>query len=713
MRRPRFVLWLVVTAAAVVVTDPAAGFARAHPPRDWWVNHATAAMVVEPPPLAGIRRWSIDSPRHRGRISGAAFSPDGRRLATCGVDGVIRIWDAETSRFERAFTGFRWNVQELAWSPDGSALASNSPTEGVVRVWEIETGRLIAEPKRSGAVPIFCGLLGWSRDGQKLAACVGGSGAIFVSDGLGEFQEITAVGQPISAFSWSSNGRFLVASQSNPITIHDGSSGRQTLALEESDEHIGPAAWSRDGSRIAGDAGGTLAIWDAATGKKIRTVPLRPLHLAWSDDDRTLAVQTPASLHFIDPATGSEAARIVVAPVVWMGWQPRHECVATVVGQRVDFWKPGAPTAVSSIAAGAVESPVFRPGAPLVTGLGTDTLRLWDATTFTCRHELRPNAPGGAGTFAAAALAPAGSGLATANDQGTVQLWKTDDGTQVASPAGKVGPFGCLSWSADGTRLAVAGPDQVIHIVSRDGTAGPQLTGHEAHVRAVAWAPSGRQLVSAATDKSVRVWDAETGRQTASFPLDMDVSALAWTVVRGAPALACGLVNTGVKVINPSTGKDIATLAEGTRVPGIPITTVAWLPGKTPRLLAGQSYHVVELFDALTGQVTTWQLAPGGATDTLGVNKGALVATRAQDRTVRFWEAATGRLRGCLLDEAGVPVLISAAGDLRHPADAVPELIAIVDTPAGQKTLRLDELARDHRWKNAPGSKAFVVPRTE
>jgi WD40 repeat protein len=150
-------------------------------------------------------------------------------------------------------------------------------------------------------------------------------------------------------------------------------------------------------------------------------------------------------------------------------------------------------------------------------------------------------------------------------------------------------------------------------------------------------------------------------------------------------------------------------LAQDTRYP---FTAVAWLPGKTPRLLAGQVHHLVELFDTATGQATAWQLAPGGATDTLSVNKGTLVATRAQDRTVRFWNAATGRLQGCLLDEAGVPVLITPSGQLRHPADAVPDLIAIVDTPEGQKTLGLDELARRHRWRNASRSGMFSLPST-
>jgi WD40 repeat protein len=706
-RLPALVRWLGVVAAVTLVSESTGGFASAAgPPSDWWINQSTAAMVVEPPPLAGIRRWSIDSPRHRGRISHAAFSPDGRHLATGGVDGVVRIWDVDNARFERALTGYRWNILELAWSPDGAALAVNSPIEGLIRVWEIETGRLLAELKRGGAHRLLC----WSHDSLRLAASGGSSGSIFVSDGLGEFREVTATGQPISAFSWSSSNRFLVASQTNPIAIHDGTTGRQTLVLEDSENHNGPAVWSRDGSRIAADAGGSVAIWDTGTGKKLRLVPLRAIHLAWSFDGRTLAVQTTAGLHFVDPETGVESSRFVIPRAIWMGWQPEHERVATLDGQRVDFWTPGQSTAAPSISAGGVESPLFRPGAPLVTGLGTDTLMLWDAMTFAHRHDLRPDPPSGKRTFVKAALAPTGPGLATVDDRSTLQLWTTDDGMQVAAPANAVGPNRCVSWSADGTRLAVAGGDKVIRIVSREGTAASQLEGHAGHVRAMAWAPSGRQLVSAATDKSLLVWDVETGRQTASFPVDVEVSALGWTMVRGAPAIACGLVANGVSVINPSTGEDITTLAQGTRHP---FATVAWLPGTTPRLLAGQVYHLVELFDAATGRATAWQLAPGGAVEALSANKGTLAATRAQDRTVRFWNAATGRLRGCLLDEAGVPVLVTATGDLRHPADAVPDLIAIVDAPEGQTTLRLDALARQHRWKNASGSKVFALPRTE
>lgn len=82
--------------------------------------------------------------------------------------------------------------------------------------------------------------------------------------------------------------------------------------------------------------------------------------------------------------------------------------------------------------------------------------------------------------------------------------------------------------------------DKLIRIVSSDGTVVCQLEGHAGHVGAMAWAPSGQQLVSAATDKSLLVWDVETGRQTASFPVQTEVSALGWKVVgecRPSPAV--------------------------------------------------------------------------------------------------------------------------------------------------------------------------------
>jgi mono/diheme cytochrome c family protein len=66
-----------------------------------------------------------------------AFSPDGSRLATAGVQAA-GVWDA--SNGELIFlAGHPIGVDSIAWSPDGRRLATGG-SDGRFRVWDAETG---------------------------------------------------------------------------------------------------------------------------------------------------------------------------------------------------------------------------------------------------------------------------------------------------------------------------------------------------------------------------------------------------------------------------------------------------------------------------------------------------------------------------------------------------------------------------------------------
>jgi WD40 repeat protein len=65
-----------------------------------------------------------------------AFSPDGTRLATGCTDKFVRIWDAHSGREILALTGHTASVDFVAFSPNGNGLASLSHEGTAVRLWD-------------------------------------------------------------------------------------------------------------------------------------------------------------------------------------------------------------------------------------------------------------------------------------------------------------------------------------------------------------------------------------------------------------------------------------------------------------------------------------------------------------------------------------------------------------------------------------------------
>src|SRR5262249_40600760 len=70
------------------------------------------------------------------RALAVAFSPDGRLLATGGLDRQVQLWDVATGRILRSLAGHRGPVETLAFAPDGKSLASGS-SDTTVLVWSV------------------------------------------------------------------------------------------------------------------------------------------------------------------------------------------------------------------------------------------------------------------------------------------------------------------------------------------------------------------------------------------------------------------------------------------------------------------------------------------------------------------------------------------------------------------------------------------------
>ncbi len=82
---------------------------------------------------------------HTREIFTAAFSPNGKLLATGGSDRTVRIWDTATWKELHVLRTSLRPIQCLCWTPDGERLLSGGfslddyPALGEVRVWETHT----------------------------------------------------------------------------------------------------------------------------------------------------------------------------------------------------------------------------------------------------------------------------------------------------------------------------------------------------------------------------------------------------------------------------------------------------------------------------------------------------------------------------------------------------------------------------------------------
>lgn len=455
-------------------------------------------------------------------VASFAISPDGKLLAGGGANGTLRLLDAATGK-ETDLDGGKGILWSVAFSPDGRLVAASSG-DGAVRVWEVASGAL-AFTLDGGHGELRA--LAFSPGGTLLAAGAWDGAALLWSLPEGKLaQTLIPSGRPaenypgeysLSRVRFSPNGeQLLTSSYDGSARLWDVATGEFKLAMQNRPlintlrPFVSDALFSPDGALIAtGSSDGVVRLWDASTGE--READLRGLldfviQLAFSPDGSRIAA-----------ASFDGTARV---------WD--------VVS--------GSATAVLAGHAGYVSTVSFDPaGARVATGSQDATVRVWEAATGAIAATFGSSSQQGlSGRFA-----PDGS-LIVADANGAATIYDLATGTPRA-PATVIDPKRFAVWwrgaiSPDGKWLALsdlATPHVLLWNVAT-GAAGPELAGHTGTVQNLAWSPDGRLLATPSNDKTVRVWDAATGKsiRTLTFELPMAAAAFSpdgrWLAVAGA-----------------------------------------------------------------------------------------------------------------------------------------------------------------------------------
>jgi WD40 repeat protein len=215
----------------------------------------------------GLRLWDVMTGKQlaalddqAGGVVALAVSPDGKLLASADREKAIRLWNLASRETTAVLKG---RGDEIAFSPDGTRLASTSLRDETTCLWDMAAGKNVAKVQGYGVL--------FSADGKTLVTACGDKAVRLWDVPTGkERAALPAVRLPW--VSISPDGRTLAvwADHGDPrvIRLWDVALAKEVGSLPKSNEVVHAVVFSPDSKSLAMGDDSRIVLWDVSTWRR-------------------------------------------------------------------------------------------------------------------------------------------------------------------------------------------------------------------------------------------------------------------------------------------------------------------------------------------------------------------------------------------------------------------------------------------------------------
>jgi WD40 repeat protein len=546
-------------------------------PDDEWIGLGTDDGIVQIFQRSGTK--TISHVAHKARIEAIAFSPSSRLVATGCSDGTSRVFDtAEFKELPRPSpSGWRERlpstggepfsvlsiVRTVIFSPDSHFLATGNG-DSTARIFEIATGKELLRLQHDNLV---------------------------------------------EAVAFSPDARWIgTGSRDSTARIFETSSGREIAHLKEEDPVRG-IAFTPDGQQLITLTDKSLRAFEAYDGRELTRLLQQNLltTAVFSADGQKLAVKSFDGRHI---QILDMTRRTVVSKL------PRKDLEAALTLQQVDFhkFKPNGKRLLYSGEGVPVD---FSSDSEKVAIVDDDGTRVLEAISG---KELA-RVPGK--EVKAVAFSPDDQWIATANADGTAQVFSSSTGTIAFSTKIKEG-LGAMLFSPNSKLVATAGGDHSVYVFEvPSGRVAARLI-HQTAVETLAFTADSRRLATGASDGTARVFWISSGEEVLHVAGQARVTAIAFSP--DDRWIGIGSDDRTARVLEATTGTQVALITNQS-----PVFSVVFSPDSSSVATTSYDYSV-RVFEAATGRELSRIILDGRLKAMRFVEAGRVLETASSGR---------------------------------------------------------------------------------